>query len=199
MAGSNAKTPAQYIADLPEDRRETVSAVRDLVLRNLPKGYQESMSWGMLTYEIPLERYPETYNGKPLGYVAIASRKNYITLYLMGAYAVPGIAEKLETAFRDAGLKFDMGKSCLHFRTMEDLEQKVVSEVIAAVPVRKYIEYYEASRGKTGKKKREAHPRAAARKSGARKSAMTKSPAKKRGSTKPARKTSTSTGPSKKR
>jgi hypothetical protein len=161
MARSNAKTPAQYIAQLPEDRRDTISEVRDLVLRNLPKGYRESMNWGMLSYEIPLERYPETYNGQPLGYVGLASQKNYITLYLMGAYAVPALAAKLENAFRDAGKKFDMGKSCLHFRKMEDLEQDVLAEIIAAVPVEKYIEHYEASRGKTEKKKREVKARAA--------------------------------------
>jgi hypothetical protein len=153
MARSNAKTPEEYLAQLPEDRRGTVSAVRDLVLRNLPKGYEESMNWGMLSYEIPLERYPETYNGQPLGYVGLASQKSYITLYLMGAYAVPGMAEKIEKAFRDAGKKFDMGKSCLHFRTIDDLEQSVIAETIRAVSVKKYIEHYEANRGKTGKKK----------------------------------------------
>jgi hypothetical protein len=185
MARSNAKTPAQYIAQLPEDRRDTISEVRDLVLRNLPKGYRESMNWGMLSYEIPLERYPETYNGQPLGYVGLASQKNYITLYLMGAYAVPALAAKLENAFRDAGKKFDMGKSCLHFRKMEDLEQDVLAEIIAAVPVEKYIEHYEASRGKTEKKKREVKARAAkgsTKKGTARKSAAKKSAARQRAS-----------------
>jgi hypothetical protein len=109
-----------------------VAAVRDLVLRNLPDGYVESVNWGMLSYEIPLARYPDTYNGQPLGYAGIASRKNYITLYLMGAYAVPGLAGKLEKAFRAAGKKWDMGKSCLHFRTMEDLEVDALAEGIAA-------------------------------------------------------------------
>lgn len=175
MVRSNAKTPEQYLADLPEDRRETVRVVRDLVLENLPAGYEESMTWGMLSYEIPLSTYPETYNGKPLGYVALASQKNYVALYLMGAYAIPGLAARLEKAFRDAGKQFDMGKSCLRFRTIDDLEMDALAELIAAVPVSKYVEFYEASRGKTG-------GRRSARKGGTKagtKRASKKSPGKK--------------------
>jgi hypothetical protein len=171
MAETKATTPAAYIADLPADRRATIAAVRDLVLRNLPDGYVESLNWGMLSYEIPLERYPDTYNGQPLGYAGIASRKNYITLYLMGVYAVPGLLGKLEKAFRAAGKKWDMGKSCLHFRTMEDLEVDALAEVIAAVSVDRYIELFEASRRRTGSAKKSGAKKkiGAPKKSGAKK------------------------------
>ena len=76
MASSKATTVAAYLKGLPADRRKVVSAVRDVVLKNLPKGYREGMNWGHITYEVPLERYPDTYNGQPLCYVGLAAQKN---------------------------------------------------------------------------------------------------------------------------
>ena len=86
MAKSNAATVQEYLDELPEDRRAVVAAVRDVVLRHLPKGYGENMNWGMISYEIPLERYPDTYNGQPLSYMALAAQKNHYALYLMCFY-----------------------------------------------------------------------------------------------------------------
>jgi hypothetical protein len=149
---SEATNPEAYLAALPADRRQTVEAVRAVILRNLPDGYRESMNWGMLSYEIPLERYADTYNGKPLGYIGLASQKNHLSLYLMGAYAVPGVAQTLERRFREAGRKWDMGKSCLRFRRIDDLELDALADAIRAVPVDRYIEFYEASRSGSPKK-----------------------------------------------
>jgi hypothetical protein len=146
MVSSKAATPEEYLESLPEDRREVVSAVRDLVRRNLPAGYEESMNWGMICWEIPLERYPKTYNGQPLGYVALAAQKNYYSLYLLGVYAEPRRARRLEEEFRKAGKKLDMGKSCVRFRKLEDLPLEVIARAIAEVTPDKYIAYYEASR-----------------------------------------------------
>jgi hypothetical protein len=87
MASSKAATVDAYLAELPEDRRAVVSAVRDVVLRSLPAGYEESMAFGMIGYGVPLARYPDTYNGQPLSYAAIAAQKSYYALYLMGAYS----------------------------------------------------------------------------------------------------------------
>src|SRR5215213_7597428 len=103
MVMSKAATPDEYLESLPDDRREVVSVVRDLVRRNLPEGYQEAMNWGMISWEIPLERYPKTYNGQPLAYVALAAQKNYYSLYLMGVYAEPGSGNWLAEEFRKAG------------------------------------------------------------------------------------------------
>ena len=89
MAHSNAMTVAAYLAGLPPAVRATVARVRRLVKHHLPGGYREAMNWGAITYEVPLRRYPTTYNGQPLCYVALAAQKGYVSLYLMGAYRSP--------------------------------------------------------------------------------------------------------------
>lgn len=146
MARSNAKTPAAYLASLSPERRKAIAAVRKLVNRHMPKGYRETMNWGMITWEVPLSRYPKTYNGQPLAYVSLAAQKNYSTLYLMGAMANPGAFARLKSAFAKAGKKFDMGRSCLHFKKVDDLELDAIGEVIAGVSVEKWIETMEKSR-----------------------------------------------------
>ncbi len=146
MVTSAAQTPEAYLAELPEERRKVISQLRDLVRKNIPKGYVESMSSGMLSWEIPLKKYPNTYNGKPLAYVALAAQKNGYSLYLMGAYGELGQAEELRKAFEKAGKKLDMGKSCVRFRKPEDLELNAIAKAIANIPPDRYIEIYEAAR-----------------------------------------------------
>lgn len=143
---STADTVEAYLAALPEDRREAIDAVRAVILQHLPDGYRESINWGMISYEIPLERYPNTYNKQPLGYAALASQKNYCALYLVGAYADDEQRKALEAAFEAAGKKMDMGKSCLRFRRADDLPLDAIGAIIAATPPDAYIAQYEASR-----------------------------------------------------
>ena len=83
---SNAATVDQYLAELPEDRREVIQKVRQVIRQNLPKGYEEVMNWGMITYQVPLEVYPDTYNKQPLMYAALASQKNHMAVYLSAIY-----------------------------------------------------------------------------------------------------------------
>jgi uncharacterized protein YdhG (YjbR/CyaY superfamily) len=146
MVGKAAQTVAEYLAGLPEERRSAIAAVRKLVRRNLPDGYRETIAWGGITYEVPLERYPDTYNGKPLAYVCLAAQKSYCALYLMGVYQVPAQAAKLKAAFAAAGKKADMGKSCIRFRTPDDLPLEAIGKLIASTPVERFIARYEASR-----------------------------------------------------
>jgi hypothetical protein len=146
MTQKNATTPEEYLASLPEDRRAVVSTVRDVVLRNLPEGYRETVTSGMLGYGIPLERYPTTYNKQPLAYVALAAQKSHYALYLMGAYSDPAHSAWIADEFARAGKKLDMGKSCLRFRRLEDLPLDVVGQSIASIPPERLIEFYEASR-----------------------------------------------------
>lgn len=146
MPKSGAATVDAYLAELPAGRRAVVAAVRELILRHLPAGYTETVSWGMIAYGIPLERYPDTHNGQPLGYVALAAQKNHYALYLMGAYMDPAQAEALRRGFAAAGKKLDMGKSCLRFRSLDDLPLDVVGRSIAAMPPERLIACYEASR-----------------------------------------------------
>ena len=146
MGKSNAATVQEYLDELPEDRRAVVSAVRDVVLRNLPSGYRETMNWGMISYEIPLERFPDTYNGRPLGYAALAAQKNHYALYLMCFYGDSGQEAWLKEEFQKAGKKLDKGKACLRFRKLEDLPLDVIGRAVARVTPEKYIAHYEAVR-----------------------------------------------------
>lgn len=149
MASSKAKTVDEYLAELPDDRRAVVSAVRDLVNRHLPDGYVETMSWGMVSWEIPLTRYPTTYNKQPLSYVALAGQKQYYALYLTTCYANSVQDVVLRNAYADAGKRLDMGKSCLRFKALDDLLPDVIGRVIASTPVDAHIAHYEASRART--------------------------------------------------
>ncbi len=148
MARSNAATVQEYLDELPEERRAVVSAVRDVVLRNLPRGYREVMNYGMISYEIPLERYPDTYNGQPLSYASLAAQKNHYALYLMCVYGSPELEAWLREEFNKAGMKLDMGKSCLHFRKLEDLPLEAIGRVVARVAPEKYIARYEEMKRK---------------------------------------------------
>jgi len=149
-----AKTVEAYLASLAEDRREAISAVRSVILKNLPKGYRESMNWGMICYEIPLERYSDTYNGQPLGLAALASQKQHMALYLMNVYGDPATAAWFKEGFQRAGKKLDMGKSCVRFKKLDDLALDVIGQAIARTPVEAYIAVYEkAQKGRQKNRK----------------------------------------------
>ena len=148
MVQSKTKTVKEYLDDLPADRRKEIAKVRSVVRKNLPKGYRERMEWGLISYEVPLETYPDTYNKKPLCYVALAAQKNYYALYLMGAYAKPGQPEELADAFAKAGKKLDMGKSCLRFKKPEDLPLEAIGRIIADIPPDEMIAFARSARGK---------------------------------------------------
>ena len=147
MAAGKTATVDEYIAEQPAERRAVVSAVRDLVRRNLPKGYVETTNGKFINYEVPLERYPKTYNGQPLAYVAFAPQKNYYALYLMGVYQNEKVQKDLAASFKRSGKKLDMGKSCLRFKKLEDLDVEAVARAIASTPPEKFIADYEAARG----------------------------------------------------
>jgi hypothetical protein len=148
MASGKATTVHTYLKSLPAERRKVVAAVRDVVLSNLPKGYRESVNWGHITYEVPLERYPDSYNGQPLCYAGLAAQKNHYALYLMGAYANPKVGHTLASEFKKRGKKLDMGKSCLRFKALDDLPLDVIARVIASTPVDEMISYAEKSRNR---------------------------------------------------
>jgi hypothetical protein len=120
--------------------------VRAVVLDNLPQGYEEMIGWGAITYAIPLDAYPETYNGQPLCIAALASQKSYCSLYLMAAYGDPKLLKWLQDEFKKSGKKLDMGKSCVRFKTPEDLPLDAIGEFVAKVPPSAYIKRYEESR-----------------------------------------------------
>ncbi len=146
MVSSDATTVAQYLAGISDDRRGDIEAVRDLVLANLPDGYVETMRWGMITYEVPLDTYPDTYNGEPLMFVALAAQKRHLALYLTNVAFVDGGEEAFKTKYLETGKKLDMGRSCLRFKGVNDLATDVIAESINSMPLDKFIRQYEASR-----------------------------------------------------
>jgi uncharacterized protein YdhG (YjbR/CyaY superfamily) len=145
---STATTVTDYLASLPEERRKTIAKVRSMIKKHLPKGYKESMNWGVIAYEIPLKQFPDTYNGQPLCYAALAAQKNHNALYLTIPYGDPKQRKQLEDAFAKAGKKLDMGKSCVRFKSPDDLPLADIGRLIAAVPPAKYIKWYQDNRGK---------------------------------------------------
>ena len=153
MALSKAKTVKEYLDELPAERRREVARVRSVVKKNLPKGYRETMNFGMITYELPLSRYPDTYNKQPLCYAGLAAQKSFNTLYLMGCYAFPKERKRLEDAFKKSGLKMDMGKSCLHFKSAEDLPLDAIGDIIGSTPPEKMIEEAEKAHSNRTKKR----------------------------------------------
>lgn len=145
---STAPTVEEYLESLPADRREAIEAVRAVICENLPEGYEEGMQYGMIGYYIPLSRYPNTYNGQALGYVALASQKNYMSLYLMGVYGNEERERSFREGFASRGKKLNMGKSCVRFKKLDDLPLDVIGETIAQISVEDYLRWYEASRTK---------------------------------------------------
>jgi uncharacterized protein YdhG (YjbR/CyaY superfamily) len=142
---SRAKTVSEYIASLPEDRRDAIKAVRAVVKKHLPAGYKEGMEYGHIGWSVPLSVYPDTYNGQPLCYAALANQKNHMALYLMCAYVDGPIQRRLVKGFKGAGKKLDMGKSCIRFKRLEDLPLDVIAGAIAALPVKTYVEIARAA------------------------------------------------------
>jgi uncharacterized protein YdhG (YjbR/CyaY superfamily) len=145
MVSSKAATVDEYLAELPEERREAIATVRRFILDHLPEGYVEGMNWGMIVYEIPLERYPDTYNNQPLGLVALASQKNHMSLYLLGD-------DEFRRRWKETGKKLDMGKTCIRFRRVDDLALDVIGDTLSATPVDRLIAIYEAARQTTRKR-----------------------------------------------
>ena len=148
MAEEVVESPEAYLAELPPQRREVVAGVREVVLENLPEGFEEGVEFGMISYHVPLGRYPGTYNGRPLGVAALASQKNYVSLYLFGVYYDPETRRWFEERFRASGKRLNMGKSCVRFKEAEDLPMEVIGETIARVTPEDVISRYEASRAK---------------------------------------------------
>ena len=148
MATTATQSADAYLAALPPERREVLTAVRDTVRAHLPAGMQEGFSSGMISWEVPLARYPTTYNKLPLVYAALAAQKNHYALYLMCAYIDPAQDQALREGFAAAGRKLDMGKSCLRFKRLEDLPLDVVGRVIGSTTVDDYIAKYEAARSR---------------------------------------------------
>jgi hypothetical protein len=145
---ADATTPDDYLAALPDDRRAALATVRRVVLDHLPDGFEEVVQYGMISYVVPLDRYPDTYNGQPLAVASLANQKRHMALYLMGVYGDDGAAAWLRERWASTGKKLDLGKSCLRFRRLDDLALDVVGEAIARTSLDDFVAAYERSRSR---------------------------------------------------
>ena len=146
---SQAKTPEQYIAELPEDRKEVISKFRNIILENLPKGFEEQMTYGMLGYVVPHSRYPDGYHcdpKQPLPFINLASQKNHIALYHSGIYSDPELLNWFTNEWpKHASNKLDMGKSCIRFKNPKKSPFDLMAELIGKMTVDEWIEKYESA------------------------------------------------------
>ena len=142
---SDAKTVDEYLAELPEDRRSQIAGVRKVILESLPPGYEEVMNWGMITYQVPLEKYPNTYNKQPLMYAGLASQKNHMAVYLSGIYADETSRREFEDEYQASGKRMDIGKSCVRFRNLEDLPLELIGKAVAGWDVNSFIQLAKAA------------------------------------------------------
>lgn len=151
-----ASTVTEYLAELPADRREALSEVRRGINRALPKGYEEGIQWGMISWFVPLSAYPAGYGGNkkvPLPLISLASKKGYMALHMVCFYGQPELRKWFVAQYAKSGKKLDMGQGCLRFKKLENLALDVVEKTVAKLPVKKYVAGYQAAREGMGKKK----------------------------------------------
>nr|AIF19784.1 hypothetical protein [uncultured marine group II/III euryarchaeote KM3_87_G01] len=146
MASIQADTVEEYLAKLPENRKDSFLEVRQMIIDNLPDGYVESINWGMLSYEVPLQVYPDTYNGEPLMFCALAAQKRNLSLHMMSVYQDQEQRKLLLDAFEELGVKPNMGKSCLRFTNVAKIPMQTIGQLISDCSMDEFIESYEKSR-----------------------------------------------------
>lgn len=157
MATSKATTVREYLDGLPDDRRKALEAVRKVIRKNIDKRCKEGMQYGMIGYFVPHKVYPPGYHAdpkQPLPFAGLASQKNHMSLYLLCVYGDKEAERWLRAAWKKTGKKLDMGKSCIRFRSAEDVPLDLVTEAVARVPVKKFLAHYAAALAKGGKRTR---------------------------------------------
>ena len=138
----------QWLASVPAERKDAINAVRAAVNEHLPRGYEETVDWGMLAWVVPLATLPETHNGHPLLLAALGAHRKLMTVYLMCVWEDPRLRKEFQTAYKKTGKKLNMGDCCVHFKTLDDLPLDVVGDAVSRVTVDEYVEHYRNSRPK---------------------------------------------------
>ncbi|WP_333601231.1 DUF1801 domain-containing protein [Flavobacterium sp.] len=144
---SKAQTPQEYLNELPADRKEAVEKLREVILKNLPEGFQEVMSYGMLGYVVPHSIYPNGYHCDPklpLAFMNVALQKNFVALYHMGIYGSKDLLDWFVAEYpKHSKAKLDMGKSCIRFKKMNDIPYELIAELTRKISVQDWINCYE--------------------------------------------------------
>ena len=161
----SSSTVTEYLAALPTERRDALQAVRRGINHALPPGYKEGIQFGMISWFVPLSKYPAGYGGnpkQPLPLISLASKKSYMALHMICFYGQPALLDWFNTQYKKSGKKLDMGVGCLRFKTVTDLALDVVEGTIARLPLEKYATGYQATRNAMGKGKNKSKPAAGA-------------------------------------
>lgn len=144
---TTAQSPEEMINSLPDDRKEAISTLRQIILKNLPEGFTEEMSYGMISYVVPKSRYPDGYHAnsnEPLPFISIASQKNHIGLYHMGIYINTDILNWFSNEYKSrVPSKLDVGKSCIRFKKVDQIPYDLVGELVSKITVDEWIDTYE--------------------------------------------------------
>ncbi len=144
-----ATSPEDYINQIPEERKVPIQKLREIILNNLPKGFEETMNYGMIGYVVPHSIYPDGYHydsKQPLPFINIASQKNFVAVYHMGVYANPELLKWFTTEYpKHCKRKLDMGKSCIRFKKMDDIPYELIGELASKMTVKEWIATYESS------------------------------------------------------
>jgi len=154
---SSAKTVEGYLAEMPEDRRAAISAVREVIAASLAKGFEETMQYGMITWVVPHSIYPAGYHCDPkqaLPFVSLASQKNHMAVYLSCLYQDEDSKQRFEEAYAKTGKKLDMGKSCIRFKKLDNLALDVIGRAIAELPLETFVATYERRLAESGVKRK---------------------------------------------
>ena len=153
---SKSTSVNEYLSEIPNERVESFSKLRDVILKNIPKGFEEVMSYGMIGYVVPHKTYPAGYHcdpNLPLPFTNIASQKNFIALYHMGIYANPNLLNWFVNEYpKHCKSKLDMGKSCIRFKKMDDIPYKLIGELMKKITVKDWVVMYETNFKKDSKK-----------------------------------------------
>lgn len=144
---SKATTVSEYINELPADRKEAIQKLREIILKNIPKGFSEGIGYGMMGYSVPHSIYPNGYHCDPklpLPFAGMASQKNFVAFYHMGIYANPALLEWFVGEYpKHCKSKLDMGKSCIRFKKMDQIPYELIGELMSKMSVQDWIEMYE--------------------------------------------------------
>lgn len=146
---SKAQSPEEYISEIPEERKAAIEKLRAVILKNLPKGFEEGMSYGMIGYYVPHSIYPKGYHCDtklPLPFMSFASQKNSVNFYHMGIYANKELYDWFVSEYpKHSNKKLDMGKSCVRFKKVEDIPFDLIGELVQKTSVENWIDTYEAA------------------------------------------------------
>jgi hypothetical protein len=155
MQKTDVTSPAEYLANVDPAKKALVQTLYNLVVANIQPGFEETINWGFITWQVPFSIFPDTYNKQPLMYCAIAEQKQHAGLYLVSAYQQEGGPQELIHGFAAAGIKLDMGKSCLRFNKFEAVPEAVLAREIARHSPESFIAEYKAVRSRLDAVKKE--------------------------------------------